>query len=47
MIGVYKITNLINSKFYIGSSVNIGQRWFKHKALLRHNKHENPKLQNA
>lgn len=47
MIGVYKITNLINSKFYIGSSVNIEQRWFKHKALLRHNKHENPKLQNA
>lgn len=44
--GVYKITNLSTNKFYIGSSINIKKHWEKHKALLRHNKHENPKLQN-
>jgi len=47
MIGIYKITNCTNEKFYIGSSKNIQQRWYKHKALLRHNKHENQKFQNA
>lgn len=45
--GVYKITNTVNGKFYIGSSKNIKNRWFKHTALLRHNKHENLHLQNA
>ena len=45
--GIYKITNLENKKFYIGSSKNISQRWAKHKALLRHDKHENPKLQSS
>lgn len=29
--GVYKITNLKNNKFYIGSSVNILKRWKSHK----------------
>lgn len=47
MIGIYKILNITNGKYYVGSSVNINGRWLKHKALLRHNKHENPKLQNA
>lgn len=47
MKGIYKITNLNNNKFYIGSSKNIQQRWAKHKALLRYNKHENSKLQNS
>ena len=28
---VYKITNKINGKFYIGSSTNIKQRWNSHK----------------
>lgn len=27
MIGIYKITNLINGKIYIGQSVNINKRW--------------------
>lgn len=31
MIGIYKITNLINHKVYIGQSVNIEQRWKNHK----------------
>lgn len=45
--GIYKITNIVNNKIYIGSSRNIKNRWFKHTALLRHNKHENKHLQNA
>lgn len=36
--GVYKITNKINGKFYIGSSVNIKQRWESHKE-----RYNNPK----
>ena len=31
MIGIYKITNLINQKVYIGQSINIQQRWEEHK----------------
>lgn len=30
MIGIYKITNLINNKIYIGQSVNIERRWQEH-----------------
>lgn len=32
--GVYKITNLINGKFYIGASVDIGMRYTTHKETL-------------
>lgn len=45
--GIYCIENVINHKTYIGSSKNIYQRLLKHFALLRHNKHQNPHLQNA
>lgn len=31
MIGVYKITNKINNKAYIGASNNIDRRWTEHK----------------
>lgn len=31
MIGIYKITNLINNKCYIGQSIDIQRRWNKHK----------------
>lgn len=31
MIGIYKITNLINNKSYIGQSINIEDRWAHHK----------------
>lgn len=31
MIGIYKITNKINGKSYIGQSINIEQRWKEHK----------------
>lgn len=31
MIGIYKITNTVNGKCYIGQSINIKQRWKNHK----------------
>ena len=46
-IGIYRIRNLINNKVYIGSTKNMKVRWAKHKALLRHNKHQNTHLQSA
>lgn len=33
MCGIYKITNLINQKSYIGQSVNIETRWKKHRNI--------------
>ena len=30
MYSVYKITNLINNKSYIGSSIRVEQRWKEH-----------------
>lgn len=31
MIGIYKITNLINNKIYVGQSISIKDRWAQHK----------------
>lgn len=31
MIGIYKITNQINGKSYIGQSINIEKRWHEHQ----------------
>ena len=31
MIGIYKITNIINQKIYIGQSIDIEKRWGEHK----------------
>lgn len=49
--GIYKITNLINKCFYIGSSINIYHRCMTHSnshlKSLRKNKHCNPHLQAA
>lgn len=48
--GIYKITNKINNKYYVGSSKNIcGKRgrWFWHLHKLNKNKHINKKLQNS
>lgn len=48
MIGVYKITNLINGKVYIGSSTRcLNDRFSVHKSLLNNKKHPNNHLQNA
>lgn len=45
--GIYKITNIENNKFYVGSSCNIKQRWYAHLSMLRRDKHHNKHLQNA
>lgn len=45
--GIYKIKNLVNEKFYIGSSNNVKRRWMEHNKLLRGNKHPNIYLQSA
>lgn len=47
MIGIYKITNIINNKCYVGSSVNITGRWYQHKTELKFNKHHSIKLQRS
>ena len=45
--GIYKITNLKNGKFYIGSSVQITRRITGHISQLNKNSHVNRHLQNA
>ncbi len=45
--GIYKITNEITGKFYIGSSNDIDKRWYDHKRELAMNIHCNPKLQHS
>jgi group I intron endonuclease len=45
--GIYCIENLINSKKYIGKTVNINKRWNAHKRNLNNNIHKNKHLQNA
>ena len=47
MQGVYKITNLVDGKFYIGSSKNIEGRWCTHRKELNTGCHNNQHLQNA
>ena len=47
--GIYKITNLINNKIYIGQSINIYQRWEAHKytSLNKNSKEYNIYFHNA
>ena len=45
--GIYKITNTKTNKFYIGSSINIENRWRQHKYSLRNNKSSNKYFQNS
>lgn len=45
--GVYKITNLINNKFYIGSTKNLSSRYRTHLSSLTLNKSGCVILQNA
>lgn len=35
MIGIYKITNLVNGKVYIGQSRQIEKRWTQHKKTIK------------
>lgn len=45
--GVYEIVNKVNGKRYVGSSVNIEQRWASHRSQLINGKHHSPHLQRA
>lgn len=45
--GIYKITNIVNNKCYIGSSINIESRKYKHFWMLSKNTHDNLYLQNS
>lgn len=48
MMGIYKITNKLNNKCYIGSSKTLKKRLkYEHKAVLNKNKHWNEHLQLA
>lgn len=45
--GIYKILNKSNNKVYIGSSVNLKSREYKHFWMLKKNIHDNQFLQNS
>ena len=45
--GIYKIKNNINNKVYIGSSVNLKNREYKHFWMLRNKIHDNGFLQSS
>lgn len=45
--GIYQIRNLVDGKKYIGSSVNLGERFLDHRRELNTSKHCNPYLQAA
>lgn len=45
--GVYLIINTLDSKAYVGSSLNLRKRFALHKYHLRANAHHSPHLQNA
>jgi group I intron endonuclease len=47
VIGVYRITNIVNGKSYIGSSVDVERRFTEHLRTLRNNTHRNIFLQRA
>lgn len=44
-IGVYKITNTVNHKVYIDSSVNLDKIWNRHQVELKFGNHRNTALQ--
>ena len=45
--GIYKIINVVNNKFYVGSAVNLRRRKTRHFSELRLGKHNNKHLQAA
>lgn len=45
--GVYLISNNVNGKCYVGSTIHLDQRRKQHFSRLAHNKHVNKHLQNA
>lgn len=47
MVGIYKIINKINEDCYIGSSINLKNREFRHLRDLKNNNHHSVILQRA
>lgn len=45
--GVYFVQNKKTGMVYIGQTNNFKRRWRDHRCQLRHNRHDNPKLQQA
>lgn len=45
--GIYKIINVVNNKFYVGSAVDFKRRKTRHFSELRTGEHNNRYLQNA
>ena len=45
--GIYKIINVINNKFYVGSAVDLKRRKARHFSELRNGRHNNRHLQSA
>lgn len=45
--GIYKILNTLTGKFYIGSSISVRNRFYKHLSQLRLGRHRNAHLQAA
>lgn len=46
-MGIYKIINVVNNKFYVGSAVNFQNRKRRHWWALRNQRHANKHLQSA
>jgi group I intron endonuclease len=45
--GIYRIHNIVNSRVYVGSAVNIPERWRAHRERLSKGTHKSPRLQSA
>ena len=45
--GIYKIINVVNNKFYVGSAVDLKRRKTRHFSELRTGKHNNRYLQSS
>lgn len=45
--GIYKIINVVNNRFYVGSAVDLKRRKARHFSELRNGKHNNRHLQAA
>lgn len=47
MAVIYRITNMANNKYYIGSTDSFARREWQHKYALKRGVHKNPRLQAA
>lgn len=47
MPGIYKIENSVNGRVYVGSAVNLNNRWAVHRHSLERGTHHSTKLQRA